>query len=123
MQEQVEHAATKINSDSSTEWKTRWNGTNRATRRAVRRTPPPAGGDGHPDIVGVAHLRQPGVVPGDVHEVVPHLVQGHQQTEQQAGTDPDPAGPELAGSPDAEGDRDPALGDVVADPVEIDACR
>ena len=35
-------AATRINSDSSTEWKTRWNGTKRATRRAVRSRPPAA---------------------------------------------------------------------------------
>ena len=72
------------------------------------------------DLLGVAHLGHPGVVPRHVHEIVLHLVQRDQQAEQQSEADPDAAEVRPA-DPDAQRDRDATLCDVVADPVEIDA--
>ena len=75
------------------------------------------------DRLGVLHLRQTGVVPGHVHQIVLDLVQADQQPEQQPETHPDVAQLELAGGPDPQGHGDPALGDVVTDPIQVDTLR
>ena len=63
----------------------------RSGRRGGRaRSGPPDGPGGSSPplgtrtLLGVAHLRHPGVVPGHVHEVVLHLVERDEQPEQQA---------------------------------------
>ena len=60
-------------------------------------------------------------MPGHVHQVVLHLVQGDQQPEQQTrALTQTLLELEPAGGPDAQCHGDPALGDVVPDPVQVD---
>ena len=74
----VDDAATSASRVSSTEWKARWNGTNRASdaQPAHRRHP------GRGLLGPVLEPRQPVRRPGDVHGVVERLVHQHEHGEQ-----------------------------------------